>query len=115
VHCWCITAYLNHLKGICASAATVKGKIHRTQTQALMNAVVEQNAPLFNPAKALEAEREVMHCAEVARLQFKDLGPADSIKQAAQLHSYQQAISDLNRSRLVFKPCKANAKVPLVR
>jgi hypothetical protein len=80
-----------------------------------MNAVMEHNVQLFNPTEALELEREVIHCAEVARLQLKDLGPADSAKQAAQVHSYKDAILDLNRSRPVFKPCKANARVPLVR
>lgn len=79
-----------------------------------MNAVVEHNAPLFNPTEALEAEREVKHCTEIARLQLRELGPAEGAKEAGQLHSYKEAILDLNRSRPMFRPCKSNAKIPLV-
>lgn len=95
-------------------AAPIRCQAHKKQTQALLDAVVEHNAPLFLPAEAMEAEREVMHCSEVARLQLEELGPVDAPPQAAKLHSYKEAISDLNRSRPIFRPCKSNAKVPLV-
>ena len=99
----------------CMHTAPVKCKEHHAQTQALLDAVVERNAALFDPSEALEAERELSHCADVARTQLADLGPAEAAQLAAQVHEYKEAIWDLNRSRPVFRPCKASAKVPLVR
>ena len=96
-------------------AAPVRCTGHHAHTKALLDAVMEHNTALFDASEALEAERELCHCAEVARLQLRELGPAEAAKQAAQLHGYKEAILDLNRSRPVFRPCKASAKVPLVR
>jgi hypothetical protein len=102
-----------HTQPFCA--APVRFQTHQERTRALLASVADANAPLFCPADALEAERELSHCVELARLQLAELGPADASKTAEQLRGYKDALLELARARPVFKPCASRCKLPLVR